>query len=97
MNLSFVLNEEDDILNTIIRDSDTGLVVYTIETLKCAGGALTTTVMGQNQIVGWTRLAFRILWKGGKESLGDAMIVLGDRISQIPVGELLESTPGSNT
>ena len=44
MNLSFTPNPEDDILNTSIRDSDTGFVVYTLGTPKHTGGALTTTV-----------------------------------------------------
>lgn len=95
-NLSFDLNEENDI--TAIRDSDTGSVVYTVKTSGCVGGALATTFARRNQLDGSTRSAFKILWKGGKESLKDVMIVLEDRTSEeIPAGELLERAQGRNT
>jgi len=99
MNLSFTSSEEDDILNATIRDSDTGSVMYTVETPKHAGGALATTVTRRNQIDGSTRLAFRILWKGIKGSeLEDAKIVLDFMtFEEVPVRELLRSAPGSTT
>jgi len=76
INLSFAPNEEDDILNTTIRDSYTGSIVYIIETPRYAGGTLTTTVTRRNQIDGSMRFAFKILWKGGKLSSEDVSIVL---------------------
>ena len=97
INLSFALNEEDDILNTTIRDSDTGSVMYTVGTPKYARGTLTTTVMRRNQIDGSTRFAFSILWKSGRK-LKHEMVVLDNRtFDEIPVREILESAPGSAT
>jgi len=99
MNLSFTSNEEDDVLsmtslNATIRDSDTGSVMYTIETPKYAGGTMTTTVTRRNQIDGSTRFAFRILWKGAK----DVKVVLDAwSLEEIPVGEVLGSARGSTT
>jgi hypothetical protein len=66
LNLSFTLDDEDDILNATIRDSETGSVMYTLETPKYAGGTLTTTATRTNRTDGSTRVVFRILWKGGK-------------------------------
>jgi len=103
MNLSFTSNEEDEvlgitILNATIRDSDTGSVMYTVETSKYAGGTLTTTVTGRNQIDGSTRFAFRILWKGVRESLDDVKVVLDAwSLEEIPVREVLGSARGSTT
>jgi len=103
MNLSFTPNEEDEILNTTIlnatiRDSDTGSVMYTVETPKYVEGTLTTTVTRRNQIGGLTRFAFRILWKGMKESLDGVKVVLDNRtLEEIPVGEVLGSARGSTT
>ena len=103
MNLSFTPNEEDEILNTTIlnatiRDSDTGSVMYTVETPKYVGGTLTTTATRRNQISGSTRFAFRILWKGMKESLDGVKVVLDNRtLEEIPVGEVLGSARGSTT
>ena len=98
MNLSFTPDEEDDILNATIRDSDTGSVMYTIETPKRAGGTLSTTVTRRDQIDGSTRLAFRILWKGRKGSSGDAEIVLDFRtLDEVPVREVMESATGGTT
>jgi len=54
MNLSFTSDEEHDILNATIRDSDTDSVMYMIETPKRAGGTLSTTVTRRNQIDGST-------------------------------------------
>ena len=98
MNLSFALNEQDDILNATIRDSDSGSVIYTIETPKYSGGVLASTATRRNQINGSTRFAFRILWKGEMASLKDIMVVLDNETSEeIPVRELLERAPGSTT
>ena len=98
MNLSFAPNEEGDILNTTIRDSDTGSVMYTVETPKYAGGTLTTTVTRQNQVDGSTRPAFRILWKGVKGVLEDVKIVLDFKtLEEVPVRQLLGSAPGGAT
>lgn len=96
-NLSFGLNEDGGVLDTI-RDSDTGSVVYTVESSGCAGGASATAFTRRNQLDGSTRFAFRILWKGGMGSLKEVAIVLDDKTSvEIPVRELLERTHGSNT
>jgi hypothetical protein len=98
MILSFVPNEQDDILNTVIRDSETGSVVYTIETPKRAEGAVATTVTRRSQFDKSTRFVFRILWKGGKNSLEDAMMVLDhDTLEEVPVRQILESAPGATT
>ena len=98
MNLSFTSDEEDDILNATVRDSDTGSVMYTLETPKHAGGTVTTNVTRYNQIDGSTRLAFRILWKGEKGLLEDAEVVLDFRtLDEIPVREIMEGTSGSTT
>lgn len=97
-NLSFTSPEGDDILDTTIRDSETGSVMYTVETPKHAERALTTTVTRRNQSDGSTRLAFKILWKGVRSSLEDAMVVLNSwTLEEIPARELLESAPGSTT
>lgn len=98
MDLSFAANEEDDILNTTVRDSETGSIVYTVETPKYAEGPLGTTVMRRNQIDGSTRFAFKILWKGDRASMKDVMVVLDNRtLEEIPVKEVLERAPGSTT
>ena len=98
MNLSFASDEEDDILNATIHDSDTNSVMYTFETPKHAGGTLTTTVTRHNQIDGSTRLVFRILWKGETGSLDDAEVVLDFRtLDEIPVKEIMESMSGCTT
>jgi len=98
VNLSFTPNEEGDILNTTIRDSDTNSVVYIVETPKHAGGTLTTMVTRRNQIDESTRPAFRILWKGLKGSLEDAKIVLDFRtVEEVPVREILGTASGSTT
>lgn len=97
MNLSFALDEEDDILNSTIRDSDSGSVMYTLETPRFAGGVLTTTATRKSQTDGSTRVAFRILWKGGG-GLEDAMVVLNDRTSEeVPIREVLRVAPGGDT
>jgi len=98
MNLTFTLNEEDDILNATIRDSDTGSVMYTVDTPKRAGGALTTTVARLNWDDGSAGCAFRILWKGKKGSLDDAEVVMGGGASgEVPAREILQSATGSST
>jgi len=98
MNLTFTLTEEEDILNTTIRDSDTGSVTYTVETPKQAGGALTTTVTRLSPNEGSTGCAFRILWKGKKGSLDDAEVVMGSGSSgEVSAREILQSAPGSST
>ena len=98
MNLSFVSDEEDDILNVTIRDSETDSVMYTVETPKRAGGTLSTTVTRRNQVDGSTRRAFRILWKGVKGSLEDVKIVLDFRtLEEVPVRDLLGNAPGGTT
>jgi len=98
MNLSFTPNEEGDILNATIRDSEASSVVYIVETPKHYGGTLTTTVTRRNQIDGSTRLAFRILWKGVKGSLEDVKIVLDfTTLEEAPVRELLGNAPGGTT
>ena len=96
MNLSFSPNEENDILNTTVRDSDTGSVIYTVETPKRAGGTLTTTVRRRNEMDGTTRSAFRILWKGA--SLEKVWVVLDfGTLEEIPIREILGKAPGSTT
>lgn len=98
MSLSIASNEEDDILNTTIRDSDTRSIVYTVETPKYAAGAISTTVTRRSQVDGSTRFAFKMLWRGGKASLKDATVVLDQRTSEeVPIREVLESAPGSTT
>ena len=98
MNLSFTMDEEDDILNTTVRDSDTGSIMYTVETPKHAKGALTTTATRRNQIDGSTRFAFRILWAGTSGSLESAKAVLDERTSEeVPIEEILQSAPGGST
>lgn len=95
MNLSFTSDEEDDILNATVRDSDTGSVMYTLETPKHAGGTVTTNVTRYNQIDGSTRLAFRILWKGTEGLLEDAEVVLDFRtLEEIPVKKVMGRAPG---
>ena len=94
LNLSFALDNEDDILNATIRDSNTGSVVYTLETPKCTEGTSTTTATRTNQIDGTTRTVFKILWKGGKV-LEDAKVVLNNRTSEeIPIREIFKAVPG---
>ena len=98
MYLFFAPTEDDDILNTTIRDSDTNSVMYIIDTPKYTGGTLSTTATRRNRTNGSMRFAFRILWKGGKGSLEDASLVLDDRTSEeVPVRDILENAPGSNT
>jgi hypothetical protein len=100
MNLTFDLDGEDDVLlNTTIRDSETGSIMYTAETptRKYTRGSLTTTVKKRNLVDGSTRFAFRILWKG-EASLKDVILVLDRRtMEEVPVREVLESAPGSST
>lgn len=98
MNLSFALDEDDDILNMTVRDSDTGSVMYTVETLRYAKGALTTTVTRRNQINGSTRFAFRILWMGTTGPLDSTRVVLDDRTSEdVPTRDILEKASGGST
>jgi len=98
INLPFALNEEDDILNTTIRDSYTGSVMYIIETPKYAGGTLTTTVMRRNLTDGSMRFAFKILWRVCGLAEEDVKIVLDNTISQeVPVREILGNASGSTT
>jgi hypothetical protein len=99
LNLSFALDDEDDILNATIRDSETGSVVYTLETPKYAQGTLTTTATRTNQIDGSTRVAFRILWKGGNlKGLDDANVVLDDKTSEeVPIREVFRTASGGDT
>ena len=98
VNLSFAPDEEDDILNATIRDSDTDSVMYTVDTPKRAGGTMSTTATRRNQVDGSTRPAFRILWKGVKGSLEDVKIVLDFRtLEEVPVRELLGKAPGGTT
>lgn len=98
MNLTFTSNEEDDILNTTIWDSDTGSVMYAVETPRRAAGTLTTTVTRQNQIDGSIRFAFRILWKGSKPSPKGARVVLDFwTLEEVPIREVLGNAPGSTT
>ena len=95
LNLSFTLVDEDDILNATIRDSNTGFVVYTIETPKYAQGILTTTATRTNQIDGTTKIVFKILWKG--RNLEDAKVVLNNRTSEeIPIREIFRAVPGGD-
>ena len=97
LNLSFALDEDDDILNATIRDSDTGSVMYTLKTPKYAGGTLTTTATRTNQIDGLTRIAFRILWKGEK-GLEDAEVVLNNRTREgVPIRDVFQVAPGGDT
>jgi hypothetical protein len=98
MDLCFTPNEEDDILNTTIRDLETGSIMYTVETPKYAEGALGATVRRRSQIDGSTRFAFRILWKGGRALLKDVMVVLDEStLEEISVRKVLERAPGSST
>jgi hypothetical protein len=98
LNLSFASNEEDDILNTTIRDSDADSVMYTVDTPKFSRGTLTTAVTRHNQIDGSTRSAFRILWEGEKGSLEDVKVVLDFRsFEEVPVREVFGNAPGSTT
>ena len=95
---TFTLNEEDDILNTTIRDPETGSIVYIVETPKNEEGALCTTVRGRGQLDQSTRFAFRILWKGSKALLKDVTVVLDDStLKEVPVRQVLERTPGGTT
>ena len=97
LSLSFTLDEEEDVLNTTVRDSSTGSVMYTVETPKFSRGALTTTAMRRNQIDGSTRFAFSILWRGARMSLDGAKVVLDNRTSEeLPVREILQTAPGSS-
>ena len=98
VSLSFTPHEEDDILDTTIRDSETSSVIYIVETPKHAEGALATTVTRRNLVDGSVRFAFKILWKGVRKSLEDVMVVLDSSASEeVPVREVLESAPGSTT
>jgi len=98
MNLHFKLDEEGDILNTTIRDSGTGPVVYIIETPRCTEGTVATTVMKRNQADGSTRFSFKILWKGAKRALEDVSVVLDSlTLEEVPVRQVLESSPGAAT
>ena len=95
MKLIFASDEEDDILNAIIRNSETDSVIYTIETPKHSGGTLTTTIRSQNQVYSSRRFLFKILWK---ESLEDATVVSDFRtLKEVPVREVLKSAPGGTT
>ena len=98
MNLTFVSDEEDDILNTVIQNSETGSVVYTIETPKYTEGTFTTTVKRQNQVYRSSKFLFRILWKGARGSLDNVMVLLDCRtLEEVPVREVLKNAPGSST
>lgn len=98
VNLTFASDEEDDILNTTIRNSDTASVEYSIETPKYTGGTLTTTVKRQNQVYWSSRFLFRILWKGSRGSLEDVTVVLDARtLEEVRVRDVLKSAPGSST
>jgi hypothetical protein len=98
MDLSFTLDEEDDILNATVRDSETGSVAYTVETSKYSGGPLTTTVRRHNQVYGSNRFLFRIFWKGTRGSLEDVRVVMDFRAPvEVPVREVLKSASGSST
>ena len=98
LNLSFALNEEGDILNTTIQDSDAGSPMYTVVTPKYTRGILTTTVTRHNRTDGSTRSAFRILWKGGKGSLEDVKVVLDFRsLEEVPIRDILGKAPGGTT
>jgi hypothetical protein len=97
LNLSFALDDVDDIPNATIRDSETGSVVYTLETPRYAQGTLTTTTTRTNRTDGPTRVAFRILWKGGK-GLEDANVVLNNMNSKgVPIREVFRAAPGGDT
>ena len=96
LNLSFALDDEDDILNATIRDSNTGSIMYTLETPNYAEGILTTTVTRTNQTDGTTRIVFKILWKGGK-GLDDGKVVLNNRTSEeISIREIFRDAPGGD-
>ncbi|KAF9791198.1 hypothetical protein BJ322DRAFT_1040364 [Thelephora terrestris] len=98
MSLSFAPREEDDILDTTILDSETGSVMYTVGTPKHAEGALTTTVTRRSQVDGSARFAFKIVWKGVRNSLKDVMVVLDSRtLEEVPVREVLKNAPGGST
>jgi hypothetical protein len=98
MSLSFAPREEDDILDTTILDSETGSLMYTVGTPKHAEGALTTTVTRRNQVDGSARFAFKIVWRGVRNSLKDVMIVLDSRtLEEVPVREVLKNAPGGST
>jgi len=98
MNLTFDLNEEEDILNTTIQDSTTGSVMYTVETPKYAEGTMTTTVTRFNRTDGSASRAFKILWKGKRGSLEEAEVVLDSEApGEVPAREILQNTPGSST
>ena len=59
---------------------------------------MATTATRRDQVDGSTRFAFRVLWKGGKSALEDAMVVLDHRtLDEIPVRFILKSAPGSDT
>ena len=95
MDLSFTLTE-DDILNATIRDSAIDSVIYTIETPKYAGGALTATAT--RRINGSTQLVFKIVWGGRKMSLESVRVVLNpDTMEEVPVRQVLERAPGTTT
>jgi len=96
MKLSFALDDEEDILNATVRDSDTGFIVYTLETAKYAKGVLTTTATRTNQVDGTTKIVFRVLWKGGRD-LEDVKVVLNNRTSEeIPIREIFRAVPGGD-
>lgn len=98
MDLAFAPSEEDDLLNTTVRNSETGSVVYTIETPKFAEGALTTTVNRLSQLDGSTRFAFKILWNGVRRSLEDVTVVLDhNTLEEVPARDVLERAHGSAT
>jgi hypothetical protein len=98
LNLSFALNEEGDILNTTIQDSDAGSPMYTVDTPKYTRGTLTTTVTRHNRTDGSTRSAFRILWEGGKGSMEDVKVVLDFRsLEEVPIRDIFGKAPGSTT
>jgi len=96
LNLSFTLDDEDDILNATIRDSNTGSIVYTLETPKYAEGVFTTIATRTNQTDGTTRIVFKVLWKGGR-GFDHAKVVLNNRTSEeIPIREIFQDAPGGN-
>jgi hypothetical protein len=55
-------------------------------------------VTRQNRVYSSNRFVFRILWKGARASLEDAMVVLDFRtLEEIPVRQVFKGAPGSST
>ena len=91
MNLIFT-NENGDILNSTIRDSDTGSVMYTVETPARERGWVFTTVTKVNRDDGSTTRAFRILWGDGKVEIGS-----GTSRTDVDIRDTLQRAPGACT